>query len=284
MGKWILIGPGVIVLIIVIAVMVGRARETTRVTRLVDKLIDKSSAPDVNVVDFDSLSGLPPPVIRYFKHVLANSQKLIKIARMHQSGVLRTNMKTDAWSSFTADQIVVPLANGFVWNAKVEMPLGTHIRVLDTYSAGVGAGRVSFLSAVAVASTSGEPKLNSAALHRYLAEAVWYPTALLPQSGVVWTAIDDRSAMATLTDSGITVSLEFRFNDANEVTAIYSSGRFARFDGGYKLLPWEGHFRNYQDRDGISIPLYGEVGWYEDEKLYIVWKGNLKDSQYQLGE
>ena len=141
MGKWILIGPGVIVLIIVIAVMVGRARETTRVTRLVDKLIDKSSAPDVNVVDFDSLSGLPPPVIRYFKHVLANSQKLIKIARMHQSGVLRTNMKTDAWSSFTADQIVVPLANGFVWNAKVEMPLGTHIHVLDTYSAGIGAGR-----------------------------------------------------------------------------------------------------------------------------------------------
>lgn len=284
MGKWILIGLAVIVLITVFAVMVGRARETTRLTRLVDKLIDRSSAPDVNVVDFDSLSGLPPPVIRYFKHVLAKNQKLIKIVRMHQSGVLRTNMKIDAWSSFTADQIVVPFANGFVWNAKVEMPLGTHIRVLDTYSAGVGSGRISLLSAVAVASNSGEPKLNSAALQRYLAEAVWYPTALLPQSGVVWTAIDERSAMATLTDSGITVSLEFRFNDANEVTAIYSSGRFARFDGGYKQLPWEGHFLNYQDRGGISIPIYGEVGWYEDETLYLVWKGNLKDSQYQLGE
>ena len=281
MGKWVLIGFGVTVLIMVVAVIAGRARETTRVTRLVEKLIDSSTSPDVDVVDFASLDGLPPPVIRYFKHVLADGHNLIKIMRMHQSGELRTNMKTDVWSPFTADQVVVPPATGFVWNARVEMPLGMHVGVLDTYSSGTGAGRVSLLSAIPVTSNSDEPELNSAALHRYLAEAVWYPTALLPQSGVVWTAIDDRSAMATLTDGEVTVSLEFRFNDANEVAAIYSPGRFARLDGGYKQLPWEGHFRGYRDRDAIKSPFYGEVGWYKDEMLHLVWKGNLIDVQYQ---
>ena len=283
MGKWILVGFGVIVAGIAIAVIVGRARETTKVDRMVEMLIDRGSDPDTDVVDFDSFSDLPPPIARYFKHVLADYQKLIKIARMHQSGMLRTSMKTDAWSSFTAHQVVVPSATGFVWNAKVGMPLGTHVRVLDSYSAGIGAGRVSILSAFAVASEAGNPKLNSGALHRYLAEAVWYPTALLPQSGVVWSSIDDRSATATLTDSGITVSLEFRFDDADEVVSIYSSGRFGRFDGKYKQVQWEGHFSDYQIRGGIRIPMYGEVGWYEDKTLQLVWKGNIIDAQFQFG-
>lgn len=192
MGKWILSGFGVIVAGIAIAVIAGRVRETTKVDRMVEILIDSGSAPDAGVVDFDSFSALPPPVVRYFKHVLADNQKLIKIARMHQSGMLRTSMKTDAWSLFTAHQVVVPPATGFIWNAKVGMPLGAHVRVLDSYSAGVGAGRVSILSAFAVASKAGEPELNSGALHRYLAEAVWYPTALLPQSGVIWSPINDQ--------------------------------------------------------------------------------------------
>ena len=100
---------------------------------------------------------------------------------------------------------------------------------------------------------------------------------------MVWNPIDDRSATAILTDSDITVSLEFRFNEADEVVAIYSSGRFGRFDGEYKQVPWEGHFRDYQIRQGMRIPMYGEVGWYEDETLNLVWKGNLLDIQYQLG-
>ena len=283
MSKWILVALGVIAIGTIIAVLFGRTRETAKTDRIENTLVGSVSGSFAGVVDFDSFSDLPPPVARYFKHVLVDDQKLIGIARIHQSGMLRTNMKNDTWSSFTAHQIVVPPAAGFLWNAKVGMPLGTHVRVLDSYCAGEGAGRVTILSAFAVASDAGDPELNSGALHRYLAEAAWYPTALLPQSGVVWNPIDNRSATAILTDSGITVSLEFRFNEADEVVAIYSSGRFGRFDGEYKQVPWEGHFRNYQIRQGMRIPMYGEVGWYEEKILNLVWKGNLLDIQYQLG-
>ena len=282
MIKLILVGLGVIVLGIAISFIIGRVRETAIVNRMEAMILDQRCLPYVEVVDFNSFSDLPPPVARYFKHVLVDDQKLIGIARMQQWGMLRTNMKNDTWSSFTAHQVIVPPA-GFIWNAKVGMPLGGHARVLDSYFAGEGAGRVTILSAFPVASVAGDPELNSGALHRYLAEAVWYPTALLPQSGVVWNPIDDRSATATLSDSGITVSLEFRFNDADEVVAIYSSGRFGRFDGEYKQVPWEGHFRAYQIREGMRIPMYGEVGWYEDETLNLVWKGDLLDVEYQLG-
>lgn len=162
------------------------------------------------------------------------------------------------------------------------MPLASHVRVLDSYIAGIGAGRVSLLSAIAVASERGTPELNSGALYRYLAEAVWYPTALLPQSGVLWSPIDDCAALATLTVRGTTVSLEFRFNEIGEVTGIYSPGRFGRFDGGYKQVPWEGHFRSYRILSGMRVPSYGEVGWYDNTMLQLVWKGNIIGADYEF--
>ena len=281
-GKWILIASGIVIMTAVIAVFVGQSRENSRADALVETLVQSLFRPATGTVDFESLATLPPPVARYFKHVLAENQNLIKTARMHQSGVLRTSTTTDAWSSFTASQIVAPPVIGFVWNAKVETPLATHVRVLDSYVAGIGAGRFSILSAFAVASEAGEPELNSGALHRYLAEAVWYPTALLPQSGVTWTPINEYSAMAAITDRGTTVSLEFRFNDVGEVVAIYSPGRFGRFDAAYKQVPWEGHFSDYKLRGGMRIPAYGEVGWYEGQTLQLVWRGNLIDVRYQL--
>jgi hypothetical protein len=283
MHKWPLIASGIIVIAAVIAVFIGQARESAKADELVETLIQSASRPVTGTVDFGAFEALPPPVARYFRHVLTGGQALIRTVRMRQSGVLRTSATAANWSSFTARHLVVTPATGFVWDAKVEMPLATHVRVLDSYRTGVGAGRVSLLSAFVIASEAGVAELNSGALHRYLAEAVWFPTALLPQSGVVWTPIDDRSALATLTDRGTTVSLTFWFNEAGEVTGIYSPGRFGRFDGGYTRVPWEGRFRDYHVRAGMRVPTYGEVGWYVDDTLQIVWKGELIDVWYEFG-
>lgn len=281
MVNWLLITSGIIVIGAAIAVFIGQASENSKVDRLVETLAQNASRPVTGTADFDSFSELPLPVARYFRYVLTDGQGLIRTAKISQSGMLRTSIKTTRWSSFTASQLVVPAAPGFVWNAKVEMPLATHVRVLDSYSAGVGSGRVNLLSAFAVASKAGLPELNSGALHRYLAEAVWVPTALLPQSGVVWSPINDHSAMASVTNNGTTVSLEFRFNEVGEVTGLYSPGRFGAFDGEYKRVPWEGHFRDYQLQTGMRVPQYGEVGWYINGILQIVWKGDLLGMQYE---
>jgi len=283
MGLWILSGIGVSVAGATVAVLIGRSVEAKRADDMEAALLHERIAGVDHVLDVRQLSDLPAPVRRYFEYCLVESQKLIKTVRIHQMGELRTSTTSELWSSFTAEQLVAPSNVGFVWKAKVSTPFATHVRVLDGYLAGVGTGSVSLLSAFRVASDSDKPELNSGALHRYLAEAVRYPTALLPGSGVTWAPVDDHTAIATLSDNGITVSLEFRFNDTGEVLAIYTPTRFGRFEGTYKQVPWEGHFKNYQNHQGIRVPSYGEVAWYDDEDtLQLVWKGDLLDLQYEF--
>lgn len=281
MDRWFLIISGIVILS-VFAVFIGQVYQRAKLKKLEISLIRSASKSKTNTIDFGSFSELPLPVSRYFKHVLVDGQKLIKTVRMRQSGILRASPMNHHWSQFTASQLVVPSSNSFIWDANIKMPLSTHIQVIDSYVSGRGSGQVSLFSAFPVISESGSVELHSGTLLRYLAESVWFPTNLLPQSGVIWSPLNDHSAIAKITDKGITVSLEFRFNETGEVTGIYSSGRFSKIDGGYIQLPWEGHFSEYQRQSGMLIPMYGEVGWYIDGTLQLVWKGKLLDVDYDL--
>ncbi|MGH7548258.1 MAG: DUF6544 family protein [Gemmatimonadales bacterium] len=253
---------GLLALVVILALSVGALQQKRSTAQLTETLLAaprmKARAP----VDFTRLDALPAPLARYLRHVLRDGQRPIRVARLSQVGQLRTDIEKDRWSPFEASQVIAPPANGFLWNARVRIAPLVHVRVRDAYVAGQGSGRVSLVSAISMASDSGRQELNSGSLHRYLAEAVRYPTALLPSAALQWSAINGTKAMATLTDAGITVSLEFWFNDAGEVTGIYSPGRWGRFDGEYVQTPWEGHFRTYQERNGMLVPTEGEVGWY----------------------
>jgi len=149
---------------------------------------------------------------------------------------------------------------GFVWDARVSLASLLSLRVRDSYVEGEGSGRITLLGFIPAGADNGGDELNSGALHRFLAEAVWYPTVLLPGPSLTWTAIDSTRSLATLTDAGITVSLEFRFNQSGEVTGIYSPGRWGRFHGKYRQVPWEGHFEDYRQQNGLLVPSRGEVG------------------------
>lgn len=273
---------GVLVAAFALAAWLGSRAQQRTLSLLVESLVRAPSPTGTARVSFNDFSRLPPPVARYFRRALREGQGSIRLARFRQLGTLRTDVHSDRWLPFEADQIVAPSASGFVWNARVDVAPLLHIRVRDALIGGQGSGQVSLLSAFTVATAGGSLEMNSGALHRYLAEAVWYPTGLLPSAKLRWSAIDDDTALATLTESGVTVSLEFRFNATGEVTGIYTPARWGTFDGGYRQVAWEGHFRNYGDRGGVIVPSEGEVGWYSEGEWRPVWKGRIVEANYEL--
>lgn len=273
-----------LVVVAVVAMAIATRRQRSALTADTERLLRAGAAHASSLAIRDeSLGDLPPPVARYLRLALP-SRKVIEQVRLTQNGTLRTDATAERWMAFEAEHLAVPPASGFLWNARVRVAPVLHVRVRDALIEGIGSGQVSLMSALPMSAATGGREMDSGSLHRYLAEAVWYPSALLPSAQLKWTPIDATTALATLTNDRASVSLEFRFGESGEVTGIYTPARWGTFAGGYKQVPWEGHFRDYRDRHGITVPTYGEVGWYIDDTWRAVWKGTVTSYQVQVRE
>jgi hypothetical protein len=233
------------------------------------------------VIDIRKLENVPPPVARYLRRALRDRQVTIEHAEFHQCGSLRTST-TGRWMPFTARHNVVLERTEFVWEARVKAFPFVRLDIRDSYAAGQGASQLKIFSALTLANQAGGEPVNSGSLHRYLAEAVWYPTALLPSEALTWTPINDTKALATLSNAGTTVSLEFWFSPSGAVSAIYTPGRWGSFPGGYRQVPWEGRFFDYRAHGGVIVPTYGEVGWHMNGTWNCVWTGRIDAARYDF--
>lgn len=229
----------------------------------------------------DRFAGLPAPVARYFEFALTPGQPLLRTARIEHAGEFRGSLDAP-WSPFTSVQHAAVDPPGFVWDAKIRMFPLPAVRVRDSYLEGTGSMQASVAGVIPVVNAWGRTDLASGALHRYLAESVWLPTALLPGGGLIWEPIDGNSARATLTDSGVTVSLDFRFSDKGEIVSVYTPARYRDVNGKGVPTPWEGHFRRYERMDGMMVPREGEVAWTLPEGRLPYWRGRVVKAEYDM--
>lgn len=225
------------------------------------------------LVNFDTL---PSAVRRYLLLALPGptSAKAPAALAFTQQGSLRTSMETSRWVPFSATHTVRPLAREFEWRARVRMGPLVYLSIEDSFRLGVGSSEARF-GWLRLSHAEDTPEVNAGSLHRFLAEAVFCPWALLPCPALKWEPIDNARALATLTVGATTVSLEFRFAQGGEVSSVYTAGRWGRFEGKYFQVPWECHFQDYELRGGVLAPSYGEVGWWRAAQLELVWKGSV---------
>lgn len=229
------------------------------------------------------LTGLPAPVLRYFRRVLYDGQRVIRAADLAQTGTFFVPMGGGRWCPFSATQRFVVQPAGFVWDARIHMMPLIPVHVRDGYRDGSGSMLASMGGAYALTNQAATPELDAGALQRYLAEAVWFPTALLPPAGVRWDAVDEHSAKATLTDAHTTVSLTFRFDQTGDVELI-SGDRFREDHGRFVATPWTVRCIEYDTHNGVRIPVECEVAWQLPEGPLPYWRGRLGDVQYEFAD
>ncbi len=250
------------------------------VSSQVGQVVQNAAALD-RVVDLAETEKLPEPVRRYFHQALKDGQLLISQTYLVQKGGFRTKPEAEGWAKLSARQAFSSDPRAFVWDAKIAMAPAVSVRVFDAYRNGEGTMKAALFSMVPLADIQGSKEIDQGALMRYLAEAVWFPTALLPSQGVAWEAIDENRARATVTDDGNTVSLEFSFNDQGEIVAVYSPARYREADGAFIPTPWEGRFADYTDVNGYRVPLEAEVAWHLPEGVFSYWRAMIVEIHYR---
>jgi len=274
----VIITISVIVLFGVVS-LYGRYQWQSETDRLRANLTSGRQAMNPKSYDLKDIEGLPAPVQRFFQTVLKPGQPIVAAVKLSQQGQFNLNEMEDKWNKFTAIQLVTTQRLGFDWDARIQMAPGLNAFVHDTYLLGEGSLHASLVGLFTVAKMHGAPENNQGELLRFFAEATWYPTALLPSQGVRWEAIDDTSARATLTDGATTVSLVFQFNAEGTIDTMWSE---ARYRDKLTAMPWSGRFWDYSIRNGMLIPLEGEVGWDYPEGTRLYFKGRTTKIHYEF--
>jgi len=225
----------------------------------VDDLNAGVPAPNPAMFVSELPTNLPNVVRRYFDLALNPDPSSVQMTVLRQKGEIRLGGIDSGWHPLTASQYFTLPRPGFVWDARVTLCPGVVVRVRYGYCQGGGRMQVSVDGCIPVVDSHDRTKLASGALHRYLAEAPWFPSVL--RSAVSWQPIDDRTARATLTDGDTSVWLDFHFGSRGEIVSASTPGRYRDVDGIAVLTPWKCEYSDYRCVDGELIPMSGEAAW-----------------------
>ena len=234
------------------------------------------------IVDFRELDDLPAPVQRYFRKVLKDGKPMVAGVYVRHSGTFNLGEMADQWKPFTSEQRVLTQRPGFDWNARIAMMPGLPVLVHDAYVAGEGILHVALFGLFSLVRLRGTSDIAKGELMRFLAEAAWYPTALLRSQGVRWGKVDDRSAEGTLTEGPISLTMLFRFNEQDLIESVLVAARGRTVGSKVIPTPWHCRVWNYAERGGMWVPLDGEVAWLLPGGAKPYWRGSITEIAYEF--
>lgn len=164
--------------------------------RGIDRLWETLRLPSgTTKYDPGSITHLPDPAKRYFRHAIAPGTRLARSVVVEMQG--RIGLKPGAEKlPFQAVQILA-VPGGLLWRATVGEGL-LQISGSDRYFAGEGAMHWFIAYAIPLVRASGSDVSRSAAGRVALEAPLMLPSALLPVAGARWEAIDAFSARVHL--------------------------------------------------------------------------------------
>ena len=183
-----------VLLLLAAAVVLGSVRilHDRQIERLWETL---RVPPGTALFDSESVATLPDPAQRYLRHAIAPGTRLARSVVVEMQG--RIGLKPGADKlPFQARQILAA-PNGLIWRATVGEGI-MQITGSDRYVAGEGAMHWFMGYAIPLLRASGVDVSRSAAGRVALEAPLMLPSALLPEAGARWEAIDARSARVYL--------------------------------------------------------------------------------------
>jgi hypothetical protein len=147
---------------------------------------------------------------------------------------------------------------------------------LDAYVNGAGSMKGVLAKLFTLFHQTGNT-MDKSSLVTFLSESLFIPSAAL-QDYIVWEAIDDSHAKATISYCDVSAGGVFTFNDQGEMVSFTTDDREASStDGTSEKVKWSVVCDDYEEIHGIKKPTLFQAVWHynDGDLVYFNGKGTI---------
>ncbi len=243
------------------------------------EILAKSEQVGSQAAEQYGIVELPEPVQRWLHFSGALETEPIKEVHLAQSLRIKLKPEQEDWFPATAEQAFTLAPPAFVWSVEMNTNPLLVISGRDRFADGKGAMLMKLFSTIPVVQAEDNEKLNQAALQRYLAEIVWFPSAAL-QPYIEWEYRDESSAKATMTYGGTTGSGTFYFDEKGAFVQFVAL-RYKEVADDSPAYEWVIDVLGSNSLNGVQVPVKLRVTWRLDELDWTWLELELTNLQYE---
>jgi hypothetical protein len=282
-GFW----PSVLVLILLLLILgaaaaaVGKWEFNKDIDSEIEKLKQYNSAANSKSqkITEEDLKHLPKPVNKWLKNTGIIGKNRISAVNLKQSGEMKLEPEQKEWFKPEAEQFISVNEPGFLWQVDLAMMPVIKTKGRDLFWRGDASMLIKVAYLLPVVDQEANPRINESALHRFLLELPWYPTAAL-NDYLRWGKIDNATARATISYQGVQASADFIFDQEGNLLRTEAM-RYKESDENAERIRCSGELDSYQEIDGMKIPTEIDVSWYLDSGKFTWFKVEVEEISFE---
>ena len=224
------------------------------------------------------INELPNSVQKWLLNSGIIGKKPIRSVFLQQELQLKMKPRQKEWYNAKAKQCFTIEPPAFSWSLDLKIKSLIPIVGKDKFENGKGEMCINLFSIIPLVNLKDNSKLNQAALQRYLAEIVWFPSAALSPF-ISWVQITDTSVKATMSYLGTKGSGTFYFNKNGDFEK-FEAMRYKDVEENSEPKLWTVKTIKTEERNGIRIPVELNADWKLENGNWTWLKLKINEINY----
>ena len=246
----------------------------------VSNLRDSTNLSDKKLFTHDDLEDKPDLLKRFFRSVSNDSIYIPKFITVEQSAQFKTDVNSD-WKQLKATQYFTTEKVNFIWVSEMKTSKFFWVNAIDSYLNGKGNMLIKLNSSITVADSWGI-ELDKSGLFRYISEAVFFPTKLLPTKNLLWNVLDSNLAEIKFTNGANSIVAKLYFDTEYKITKIETYDKYRALGEDFEKSLYTVYFSNYETINALfKVPKNMEVEWDLSSGKFKYGKFKIEEITYE---